>query len=791
MNPIYCSKGHENPTGNRFCQHCGEQLNLSGGNNLTTGTILSDRYRIVDRLGEGSFGRTYLCEDLKRSSQLRVLKEFAPQIQGNYALQKAEELFAREAGVLYKLQHSQIAQFRELFRTAPPHKEQLFLVQDYVEGETYRELLELRKRQGVKSTETEAAQLLFQMLPVLDYLHSLWVIHRDISPENLIRRRQDGLPVLVDFGGVKQIASRLESQFSQAAILGGVSPLQTRVGKPGYAPLEQIQRGTVSPQSDLYSLAATVMVWLTGKEPQQLIDPQTQKWEWQPQVNLHPILGEVLSKMLQPRLSDRYSSAREVMDALAGYSVPAGNQPTQLATPPTPVASNQPTQPLATSAPPLPSNQPTLPLATPAPPVASNQPTQPLATPAPPLPSNQPTQPLATPTPPVASNQPTQPLGSPPTGATLAVAPSAPAPSPDKSSQPWGLLAKTLFVLLVIGGAGAIGWWAGNYYIQSQVAPQTPSPTTPSTPSPEGSVEISPTSSPSASASPAPSTPSASPAPDEQQAALVEQRLTSLGINKSLFDRMVNQAFEAKNPSQRGRIIGSDGPEAARLQAQRNQIATDLLDKIEQAQFSGEAREGMGNFRNDDRQRWAREANQLRLSSRSVNDLTDAKFLTLFPDYSASALKLKFDDWLNTPLGQLWQATSLDQLRSLQVGTNLETITFNGGVASKPIAGNLKPGEGKAYIAQLSQGQFMQLQLTTPENVLLSVYSPTGKSNLLQDSKERIWSGQLPESGYYEFTIISNASAPVDYQLGVTISDPAAAPEPAPVIPSSPPPLPQ
>jgi serine/threonine-protein kinase len=787
MNPIYCSKGHENPTGNRFCQHCGEQLNLSGGNNLTAGTILSDRYRIVNQLGQGSFGRTYLCEDLKRSNQLRVLKEFAPQIQGNYALQKAEELFSREAGVLYKLQHAQIAQFRELFRAAPPHREQLFVVQDYVEGETYRELLELRKRQGVKSTEAEAAQLLFQMLPVLDYLHSLWVIHRDISPENLVRRRQDGLPVLVDFGGVKQIASRLESQFSQAAILGGVSPLQTRVGKPGYAPLEQIQRGTVSPQSDLYSLAATVMVWLTGKEPQQLIDPQTQKWEWQQQVTLSPILADVLSKMLQPRLSDRYSSAREVMDALAGYSLPPGNQPTQLATPP--VASNQPTQPLATPVPPIASNQPTQPLATPVPPIASNQPTQPLATPVPPVASNQPTQPLATPVPSVASNQPTLPLGSPPTGATLAVAPAA-APSPDKSSQPWGFLAKTFFVLLVIGGAGAIGWWAGNFYIQSQVEQQTPSPTSPSTPSPDASVEISPTSSPSATASPASPTPSASPSPDEQQAALLEQRLTNLGINKSSFDRMVNQAFEAKNPGQGGRIISTDGPEGARLQAERNQISADLLGKIEQAQFSGEAREGMGSFRRDDRQRWAKEVNQLRLSSRSLNDLTDAKFLTLFPDYSASALKLKFEDWLDTPLGQLWQATSLDQVRSLQTGTTLETIRLDGGVASKPLAGNLKPGEGKAYIAQLSQGQFMQLQLTTTENVLLSVYSPTGKSNLLQDSKERTWSGQLPESGFYEFTVISNAPAPVDYQLGLTISDPVATPEPAPVIPSSPP-LPQ
>jgi serine/threonine-protein kinase len=85
----------------------------------------------------------------------------------------------------------------------------------------------------------------------------------------------------------------------------------------------------------------------------------------------------------------------------------------------------------------------------------------------------------------------------------------------------------------------------------------------------------------------------------------------------------------------------------------------------------------------------------------------------------------------------------------------------------------------------------MQLQLATSENVFLSVYSPTGRSNLLEDSQERTWSGQLPESGYYEFTIISNATAPVDYQLELTINDAVATPAPVPVIPSSPPSIPQ
>ncbi len=84
------------------------------------------------------FGRTYLCEDLNRFNELCVLKEFAPQVQGTALITKAQELFEREAGVLYRLQHHQIPRFREMFRVSGTGKGQLFLVQDYVAGETYQ-----------------------------------------------------------------------------------------------------------------------------------------------------------------------------------------------------------------------------------------------------------------------------------------------------------------------------------------------------------------------------------------------------------------------------------------------------------------------------------------------------------------------------------------------------------------------------------------------------------------------------------------------------------------------------
>jgi len=338
-NPVYCSKGHENPAGSRFCLHCGEMLGNPVTHGIQRGQTLGDRYVIVRQLGQGGFGRTYLAEDINRFREFCVLKEFSPQVQTAYVLQKAEELFEREASVLYKLQHPQIPRFRELFRSNLDGKEYLFLVQDYVEGETFRGLLEVRKQQGLRLTEAEVRQLLQQILPVLEYIHGVGVIHRDISPDNLILRTPqvlpnqggiEGVPVLIDFGGVKQVAATVASQYYQPGT-ATPSPPPTLLGKIGYAPPEQMQTGLVEPHSDLYALAATVLVLLTLKQPQELIDTYTLTWQWRREVSLSPVFGVVLDKMLSPVPSDRYQSARQVLQALT--TSPVGYAPTQYPTP--------------------------------------------------------------------------------------------------------------------------------------------------------------------------------------------------------------------------------------------------------------------------------------------------------------------------------------------------------------------------------------------------------------------------------------------------------------------------
>ncbi len=309
-------------------------------NPIYPGLILTDRYKIIKQLGHGSFGRTYLAEDNHRFEELCVLKEFAPQVHGSYALQKSQELFEREAGVLYKLRHPQIPGFREMFRYKLDGEGYLFLVQDYIEGKTYRALVENRKLQDKFFSEAEVKKFLLQILPVLEYIHNLGVIHRDISPDNIILQTSDKLPVLIDFGGVKETATKVASEYAQK---GGSIPQQaTRLGKLGYAPDEQMRLGIINTNSDLYALAATALVLLTGKEPSFLIDTHNLTFNWRKEINISQNLGNVLNKMLAPKPSDRFPTARQVIEALE--NVPSSTNLTTTQAPPNVVS----TQPVST-----------------------------------------------------------------------------------------------------------------------------------------------------------------------------------------------------------------------------------------------------------------------------------------------------------------------------------------------------------------------------------------------------------------------------------------------------------
>jgi serine/threonine protein kinase len=277
---------------------------MSNPSPLAPGSTLEKRYRIIRELGRGGFGRTYLAEDINRYGEQCVLKEFSPVVQSP----KAAELFDREASMLYNLQHPQIPRFRELLRTDLGGNPSLFLVQDYIPGQTYEEILISRQQQGKNFTEAEVTQLLFQLLPVLEYIHSRNLIHRDVSPDNIIQHSVDKLPFLIDFGSVKQIAATAVFQFSGQAA--------TAIGKQGYSPAEQMRHGKVTPASDLYALAVTALVLLSGKKPQKFYDIHNRTWDWRSHVTVSPNLGTVLDRMLAESPGDRYQSAKEVREAL-------------------------------------------------------------------------------------------------------------------------------------------------------------------------------------------------------------------------------------------------------------------------------------------------------------------------------------------------------------------------------------------------------------------------------------------------------------------------------------------
>jgi serine/threonine protein kinase len=181
---------------------------------------LGDRYRAVKPIAVGGFSRTFLGIDEHTPSQRPcVIKQFYPE-KGSNTSEKAVALFQSEAERLETLgKHPQIPElFAYIAETNPQ-----YLVQEFVDGMD----LETEAQQNGAFSESQIRQILNHLLPVLDFIHQQQVVHRDIKPANIIRRREDGALVLVDFGAAK--------------MLTGISLAQTgtSIGSAGYAAPEQ------------------------------------------------------------------------------------------------------------------------------------------------------------------------------------------------------------------------------------------------------------------------------------------------------------------------------------------------------------------------------------------------------------------------------------------------------------------------------------------------------------------------------------------------------------------------
>ncbi len=294
MNVLYClnpdCKKPENTTKVRVCQNCGSSL------------VLHKRYVAIKKIGRGGFGVTFLAVDLGNNKSYCVIKQLLTVGQDEKTAQTALDLFEREANTLDKINHPQIPKLLDYFE----EKKQFYLIQEFVLGQDLER--EIRKK-GVFSQMT-AIRFLKEMLPVLDYIHSQKVIHRDIKPGNILRRKDDGALILIDFGAVKdQVNTQLMKSSPQSAFT------QISVGTMGFAPPEQLaMRPRYS--SDIYALGATCIYLLTGKAPKDLCDETTGELAWEKQTSVNSNLANVLNKMLELNIKKRYDSAKEVLNAL-------------------------------------------------------------------------------------------------------------------------------------------------------------------------------------------------------------------------------------------------------------------------------------------------------------------------------------------------------------------------------------------------------------------------------------------------------------------------------------------
>ncbi len=267
--------------------------------------LLNNRYRIIKTLGRGGFGETYLTEDTHMPSSKRcVLKQLKPIVKQPKIPLWMKERFQREAAILEELGDGsdRIPRLYAYFSEG----DKFYLVQEWIEGLT----LDSYWEQEGNLHRDEVRQILLQLLPVLDYVHSRHMIHRDIKPENIILRAADKAPFLIDFGAVKEaIATQVNHNSS--------STYSASIGTPGYMSSEQAA-GRPIYSSDLYSLGLTAIFLLTGKSPHELeTDPRNGEIIWQEHaLNLDPELAAVIDRAIRFHPRDRFSSAREMFDAL-------------------------------------------------------------------------------------------------------------------------------------------------------------------------------------------------------------------------------------------------------------------------------------------------------------------------------------------------------------------------------------------------------------------------------------------------------------------------------------------
>jgi CHASE2 domain-containing sensor protein/predicted Ser/Thr protein kinase len=260
--------------------------------------LLDGRYQAEHTLGAGGFGVTYLARDTKRPGKPQcVIKQLVPARRDASFVSLARRLFNTEAEILAKLgHHAQIPHLLAYFE----HQQEFYLVQEFIDGTPLN--LELEGA-IVPWSEVQVLDLLRQLLPVLGFIHSQHVIHRDLKPGNIIRDRHRGKLVLIDFGAVKEIQPQVTEDQDRTISIGtrGYTPPEQYAGQPNYT-------------SDIYALGSIAIEALTNTHPRYLpVDDTTGNLIWQDRTTVSPELSQVLTKMVAYHFRDRYQSATAVL----------------------------------------------------------------------------------------------------------------------------------------------------------------------------------------------------------------------------------------------------------------------------------------------------------------------------------------------------------------------------------------------------------------------------------------------------------------------------------------------
>jgi serine/threonine protein kinase len=280
----------QNPDGMKFCQHCGQRLRLG------------DRYEAFNSLGGGQSSRTFVALDVRKRFDPRcIVKGFA--YRGETAEQSMER-FRQEVSRLDRVsQHPQLPDLYAYFE----REDQQFLVQELIDGQNLQQELQ----ETGCFDEFQIRQVLLEVLPILQHLHTHDIVHRDVKPANLIRQVNSESLVLVDYGAAKLVTK-------SALLQSG-----TLIGSAEYAAPEQLMGQPVF-ASDLYGLGVTCIHLLTGLPPFELFHAPTGMWLWQSVAGaISDRLTQILNTLLQTSLRSRYSSAAEVLVALEVFPTSA------------------------------------------------------------------------------------------------------------------------------------------------------------------------------------------------------------------------------------------------------------------------------------------------------------------------------------------------------------------------------------------------------------------------------------------------------------------------------------